>query len=89
MLVAFANRNGRFRGLAYTRRPDPPEAALAGCIDYLGRGAKVAIVFCDEPVPWGPPPDDLATWFGCDDDVFRSIRFALEPDPDQEWWDVG
>ena len=61
LLVAFANRNGRFRGLAYTRRPDPPEAALAGCIEYLGRGAKVAIVFCDEPVAWGPPPDDLAT----------------------------
>ena len=55
LVVAFANRNGRFRGLAHTRRPEPPEAALAGCIDYMGRGAKVAIAFCDEPVTWGPP----------------------------------
>ena len=105
LVVAFANRNGRFRGLAHTRRPEPPEAALAGCIDYLGRGAKVAIAFCDEPVTWGPPPEDLATrfelaraiaasygvhlvdWFVCDDDVFRSSRFAL--DPETEWWDVA
>ncbi len=64
LLVAFANGNGRFRGLAYTRRTDPPETALAGCIEYLGRRAKAAIAFCDEPVAWGPPPDDLAERFG-------------------------
>ena len=30
-------------GSRTARRPDPPEAALAGCIEYLGRGAKAAI----------------------------------------------
>ncbi len=62
LVVAFTNRNGHFRGLAHTRRPEPPEAALAGCIEY---------------------------WFGCDDGLFRSSRFALDPDPDQKWWDVA
>ena len=29
----------------------------------------------------------LVDWFVCDDDVFRSSRFAL--DPETEWWDVA
>ena len=63
LLVAFANRNGRFRGLAYTDRTDPPELALRGCIQHLGRGAAAAVAYCDEPVVDGPPPDDLAERF--------------------------
>ena len=31
----------------------------------------------------------LVDWIACDDDMFRSTRFALMPeDEDIEWWDV-
>lgn len=63
LLVAFADRSGRFRGLAYTDRTDPPEDALSGCIEHLGRGAAAAVAFCDESVSDGPPPDDLTERF--------------------------
>lgn len=104
VLVAFADRSGRFLSLAYCRRPDPPELALGPCIEYCGHGADAAVAFCDERVPAGPPPADLA-------DRFRSARsiaassgmhlvdwFACDDvlirssrlalDPDGEWWDV-
>ena len=101
LLLAFANRNGRFRGLAYTRRPDPPEAALAGCIEYLGRGRRPRSRSVTSrwrgvrlPMTW-PRGSALARsiaasygihlvdWFACDDEVFRSSRFALDPDPER------
>ena len=63
LLVAFANRKGRFRGLAHTVRTIPPEAALRACLEHLGRGAAAAVAFCDEPVVDGPPSHDLAERF--------------------------
>ncbi len=104
LVVAFANRRGRFLSLAHTRRIEPPEASLGACIQHSGRGAAAAIAFCDEVVIEGPPPPDLGVrfasaraiarsyqihlvdWFACDDQLFRSSRFALDPDGD--WWDV-
>jgi hypothetical protein len=72
--AARSHTDGRFRGLAHCRRPDPPEAALEPCIQHVGRGAAAAIAFCDEPVDW----------FACDDDTFRSSFLALRPDA--PWW---
>lgn len=54
LLVAFADADGTFRGLAYSDRTDPPELALGPCIAHLGRGAAAAIAFCDEEVVDGP-----------------------------------
>ena len=54
LLVAFADADGTFRGLAYSDRTDPPELAVGPCIAHLGRGAAAAIAFCDEEVVDGP-----------------------------------
>jgi hypothetical protein len=104
LLVAFADRRGRLLSLAHCPRTDPAEAALAPCIQHLGRGARAAVAFCDEPVKAGPPPPEVAVrfalaraiaasheihlvdWIACDDQLFRSSRFALQPAGD--WWDV-
>jgi hypothetical protein len=104
LLMVFADRDGTTRGIAHAPRIDPPEQMLPAYIDYLGAGAAAAVVYCDEPVRWGPPPPELTErfeqaratcaesgihlvdWFCCDDELFRSSRFALE-DPG-EWWDV-
>jgi hypothetical protein len=104
LVVAFANRRGRFLSLAHSRRTVPFEAALAACIEHSGQGARAAVAFCDERVKEGPPPPELAArfasarsiagsygihlvdWIACDDQLFRSTRFALEPD--STWWDV-
>lgn len=53
--VAFTERNGRFRGLAYTDRTDPWRAGFEACLDYLGNAGAAAVVFHDEPVVDGPP----------------------------------
>ena len=67
ILVGVADADGRFRGLAHVERPDPPQLAVARCLDALmpeiRRGASAAIVWCDEPVSEGPPPADLAERF--------------------------
>jgi hypothetical protein len=104
LVVAFSDRNGRFTGLAYTPRTEPPEMSLGPCVDFVGQGSAAAVAFCDEPVTSGPPPPGLGKrfalarsiaapygvhlvdWFACDDQLFQSTRFAL--DPDCEWWDV-
>ena len=104
LVVAFANRRGRLLSLAHSLRTEPAEAALGACIQHLGRGAKAAVAFCDEPVKEGPPPPELGArfaaarsiagfygihlvdWFACDDQLFRSSRFALQLGRD--WWDV-
>lgn len=59
LLVAFADADGRFRGLAFTARTDPIEPAFAACLDFLGNGAAAAIAYCDEPVTEGPPSIEL------------------------------
>src|SRR2546422_8299015 len=43
LLVAFADRDGRFRGLAHVERTDPPEKALAPCIQHIGLGSAAAV----------------------------------------------
>ena len=104
MLVAFADRSGRFRALAHTERSDPPELALACCVHGLGLEAEAAVAFCDEEVRWGPPPPDLEQRFTmaqavCADfgvhlvDWFSCddllIRSSrLALEPGAEWWDV-
>jgi hypothetical protein len=104
LLVAFADADGWFRGLAYTDRTDPPDLGLEACVDFLGRGARAAVAFCDEEVVAGPIDRHelgrrfdvasevcagagvhLVDWIACDDDQFRSFRFALD---DGEWWNV-
>jgi hypothetical protein len=61
--VAFADPVGRFRGLAYTRRTDPPELAFEACLVYMGAGAAAAVAFCDEPVTDGPAPREFTERF--------------------------
>lgn len=63
LLVAFAASDGRFRGLAYTDRTDPPEVGFQACVEYLGAGATAAIAFCDQPVTDGPPPNAFVKLF--------------------------
>jgi hypothetical protein len=55
LLVAFGERDGRFRGLAYTARIAPIDAAFEACLDYLGAGAATAVAFLDEAVSQGEP----------------------------------
>ncbi len=104
VLVAFADRLGRFVSLAHARRPDPPEAALGPCIEHCGIGADAAVAFCDEPVSAGPPPADLADRFSLARSIAESygvhlvdwfacddvlIRSSrLALDPAGQWWDV-
>lgn len=104
LVVAFASRTGRFRGLAHTERTEPPELALACCLDRMGRGASAAIAFCDESVADGVQPDDLAERFERAASTAheygvhlvdwiscddQSFRSArLALHPDEEWWDV-
>lgn len=105
LVVAFADRSGRFHGLAHTRRTDPPELALVPCIEHVGRGSAAAVAFCDEPVLEGPPPPDLAERLA----FARSIAAPhgihlvdwiacddqlfrssrLALEPDGDWWDVA
>jgi hypothetical protein len=61
--VVFADNDGRFRGLAYTDRTDPPDVAFEACLCYLGAGANAAIAFCDQPVTYDPPPQDFRELF--------------------------
>lgn len=63
LLVAFADHQGRFRGLAYTDRTDPLELGFEACLAYMGSCADAAIAFCDEPVTDGPPPQDFVDLF--------------------------
>jgi len=63
LLVAFADEDGRFRGLAHTERTDPPELALAACLEVYGATTGAAIAFCDEAVVDGPPAEGLAEAF--------------------------
>jgi hypothetical protein len=104
LLVVFADRSGRFLGLAHAPRTDPPEEALGPCIEHVGLGAPAAIAYCDEPVPDGPPPPGLAGRFrrACaiaasygvhlvDWIACDSLRFRssrLALHPDGEWWEV-
>jgi hypothetical protein len=104
LVVAFADRSGRFLSLAHARRTDPPEAALDACIQHLGSGAAAAVAFSDEPVVEGPPPPELALTFAVARSVAASYGVHLVDwiacddtcfrsarlafDPDGEWWDV-
>lgn len=104
LLVAFAEADGRLRGIAHTRRTDPIDHALWGCLEYLGRGAAAAVAFNDEPVTNGPPPTDLADRFAlarlqC---AARGVHLVdwiacdddlfrstrLALEPGDDWWDV-
>lgn len=104
LLVAFADRSGRFRALVHTDRTDPPELALACCVQGVCVDVEVALAFCDEEVAWGPPPPELADRFAraratCADagvhlvDWFSCddllIRSSrLALDPAAAWWDI-
>jgi hypothetical protein len=104
LVVAFANRQGRFLSLAYSRRIEPVEATLSACIQHLGRGAKAAVAFCDEPVQEGPPPPGLAARFASARSIAGSYGIHLVDwiscDDQQfrssrialqlgsDWWDV-
>lgn len=104
LLVAFADRAGRLLSIAHAPRTDPPEQALAPCIAYIGRGAPVAVAYCDEPVAEGPPPPDIGERFSnaCAIVAAHGVHlvdwFACDDlmfrssriavHPDGEWWDV-
>jgi hypothetical protein len=63
IVVAFADCDGSFRGLAYTDHTDPPELSFDACIQFLGAGAAAAIAFCDQPVTDGAPPAEFVELF--------------------------
>jgi len=104
LVVAFTDQAGRLLTLAHARRPDPPEAALAPCIEHLGGDAVAAVAFCDQLVVDGPPSPLIAIQFA----LARSLAGGygihlvdwiacddqlfrsskLTIDPHGEWWDV-
>ena len=104
LVVAFANSLGRLVGLAHAPRTDPTWYAMACCLDHFGPGPSAAIVYCDEPVTWEPPPPELGAQFECarqvasNYDVHLVDWFACDDqtfrssrialDPDGEWWDL-
>jgi hypothetical protein len=66
ILVAAGDRAGHLLAIAYTTKTDPPESALACCLEHLFGLAIVpaaAVVFNDEPVKMAPPPSDLELRF--------------------------
>lgn len=75
--VAFADTDGRFRGLAFTDRTDTPLVSFAACLDYLGKGAAAAVALCDEPVPTGPPSDDFLERFAQAQELAHEYRVHL------------
>ncbi len=103
-LVGFADSDGTFRGIAFTKRHDNPEAALGPCILHLGMGSAAAVVFCDEEVKPGPLSPDLAERFARAKSIAAAYGvhlvdwFSCDDDlfrstrlalePDAEWWDV-
>lgn len=104
LLVAFADADGRFRGIAHTKRTDPFELGLRACLQYLGEGAAAAVVFNDEPVAWGEPPPgqrvrlELARLI-CASAGVRLVDWICCDDqlfrstkiafePGTEWWDL-
>ena len=104
LVVAFAERDGRFRGIASTKRTDPIEHALQACLLYMGAGAAAAVAFNDELLEWGPPPSGLADRFWTWRTMCRASGVHLVDwiscddqlfrstrlaiEPDAEWWDV-
>ncbi|MGH9125775.1 MAG: hypothetical protein ACRDZ8_13765 [Acidimicrobiales bacterium] len=102
LVVAFADRRCRLLGMAHTPRTDPPEKALPLCIEYLGRGAALAVAFCDEPVQQGPPPPEVTIRFAKARSIAESYGIFLVDwiacddqllrssraivDPDGDWW---
>lgn len=105
LIVAFADADGSFRGLAYTDRTDPPDAAFKACVDFLGAGAAAAIAYCDEPVAHGEPPDGFMLRFARMREVAanRGVRLidwiacddelfrssSLSLGGNTAWWDVA
>ena len=69
LMVAFAAYDGRFLSLLFTRRTDPVDHAVKGCLlhfDALGRCGEAraaAVVLCDEPVAEGPAPQSFVDKF--------------------------
>jgi hypothetical protein len=104
LVVAFADAHARLIALAHAPRTDSPELALGPCIQHAGLGSAAAVAFCDEPVQWGPPSEDVSSRF----DLARSIAadfgvrlldwiacdddvyrsFRIALFPDEEWWDL-
>ncbi len=58
LLVAFADADGTFRGLAYAKRREPIDLVFEACLRHLGKGAAAAVGFLDERVVAGP----IAAW---------------------------
>lgn len=104
LLVAFADSTGRLLSLAHAPRTDPPELALACCVDFIGHGAAAAIAWSDEPVQQGPQPPGLAARFRSARAVCsaRGVHLVdwivcdddvfrstrLSLEPDTDWWDL-
>ncbi|OAB88763.1 hypothetical protein AWH69_02985 [Janibacter melonis] len=69
LMVAFGAEDGRFLGLHYCTRTDPPDDALRACLwhfDHNGRGGEqraAAVVLCDEAVVVGPPAASFTAQF--------------------------
>lgn len=63
LVVVFADRTGKFRGLSHAERGDPIEVTLAACMHRLSRRATAAVAYCDEAVSPAGPPHDLADRF--------------------------
>ena len=79
--IACANAGGRFRGLAYTDRTDPPLLAVEACLAYLDehfhRDAIAAVAFCDEPVGDGESPPECLERFAAARELAESFGFHL------------
>jgi hypothetical protein len=104
LLVAFADAEGRFLGLAHAPRTNPPETGLAACIEGGVPDAAAAVAFCDETVRRGPPPRGLAGRFSQARSIARSYGVHLVDwiacddqlfrstkmaiAPDCDWWDM-
>lgn len=108
LVVAFCDGGGAMTLLAHTDRTDPPHLALAACCEYavdVGVGLAAAVAFCDEPLHWEPPPDDLGELFATlrDTCYHHGIHlvdwFSCDDDlfrstriavePESGWWDLG
>lgn len=104
LIVAFADAEGTLRHLVHTGRTEPPDEALARCLERGAAGCDAAVAFCDEPVLGGPlPPAVVARWHrlrnACQEHGVHLVDWfqcddsmfrslRLALHPDETWWEL-
>jgi hypothetical protein len=104
LVVATTDRDGLLLRLSHTDQTEPPEAALAYCLDAPGAGARAVVAYSHEEVTDGLAPTELVERFAAaravaalhdlhlvdwwQCDEERMRSLKFGWSMDAEWWDV-